>query len=168
MTPSGRIYIDLAERDINLILGRVRGGIVYTEGVFVIEQALPMNMTAIAFAVPYQKGDELHVTVPFDKIRGTGLGMFAGALAKTFWGTASGELQKLADSALRKHGLPRDTVTVTQATLGHGRKGGLIRISLPRINAWLEQKFQLQGLRLRVVGLMFTPGDLQICLEALG
>ena len=166
MTSSGRLYIDLCESDLNQVIARVREGVRFSGGAVVIEQDLPMGATATGVGLPYQHREELHLAVPFDEIRGTGLGMFAGALAKTLWGTLSSQVQKLTDESLAKHGLPPDTVLISQATLKDGRKGGLIRVSLPHLNSWLAGKKTEDGLSFQLVGFLCTAESVQLCFEA--
>lgn len=167
MTASGKVHIHLSEADVNKLLDRLpRGGIAYVQGVLVIEQPLPVGGTATCIAVPFQHGKELHVAVPFDQIKGTGLGFFAGALAKTLWGSLSGQLQTMVDQQLLRRGVPREAVTFDQANLRDGRKGGLVRISLPHINAWLASKAPPGSLCLQLSSFSFTPEHLSLTLEA--
>jgi hypothetical protein len=138
---AGRLSLLLSEGDINRFLDRLpRGGLAYSQGVLLVEQPLPVGGTATCIAVPFQHGQELHIAVPFDKIKGTGLGFFAGALARTFWGALSGRLQSMVDEQLLRRGMPPEAVTIALAHLRDGKKGGLVRISLPHLNAWLAAR----------------------------
>lgn len=167
MTPAGKMTIQLCESDLNRLLSRIpRGGVRFTHGLFQVEQPLPVGGTATCLAVPHQQGQDLYIEVPFDKIKGTGLGMFAGAVAKTLWGSLSSRLQSLVDESLVRQGLPREAVTLSQTTSREGVKGGLIRISLFHLNQWLAQRPLKSRLVLRVERLVFTPDGLRAELNA--
>ena len=166
MTPAGRIDVAVSESDLNKLLARFpEAQTTYTQGCFLVSRRLPLGFGATLVAIPSQRGNELLIAVPFDQIRGDRTGGFAGTIAKTFWGMISGQVQKMADTEVRRQGLPPDTVLIQQTTLQDGSKGGLIRISLPHVNAWLRR--QNQPVRVQVTQLHFTPAAVHIALEAL-
>lgn len=166
MTSAGRIYVAVSESDLNKVLARFpEAQTHYAHGCFLVSRRLPLGFGATLVAVPSQQGHELLIAVPFDQIRGDRTGGFAGTIAKTFWGMISGQVQKMADNELRKQGLPPETVIIQQTTLQDGSKGGLIRISLPHVNAWLRR--QNQPLRVQIARLHFTPQHVHADLDAL-
>lgn len=156
------ITVKLAARDLNRLLAAVQEArVVYAAGRITIQKKLgPLRVELQAY--PDVRDGRLRVLLPFDEIRGDGLGGLLGSLAGVAWKWLESTLEQRVQDRLAAKGLPWDLVWIDRASDPEHGTMGTINVSPVLLNQILRDKSPSLALAPRLADLAVEPDGLTL------
>jgi len=145
----GRCSLALNDQDFNRLTSELQGvgPISFQTGCLSVHVKLPISGGLNLIAIPQPTDQALTFNIPLEQIRGDITGGMARFLAGGLWGMLQSQLAKMVQKQLAQKGMPPETITLSQASLGKSKVGQL-HLHYAPLNAWLSRQKLSQGLRL--------------------
>jgi hypothetical protein len=164
------IAMHFSTDDVNrLIQTRIARGtsVVYAHGSFDITHPVPIGLAQLV-AVPYLRGGDFEVAIPFSQMSVPVLpNWLTASVASLVWSPLSTVIEKTAGDWLRRQGLPPGVMTVKKGTDQNGATVGVIAVNMDHVHAWIDRMLASAPVVFRVAAARFDSDGVHLGIETI-